>query len=145
MTLWSLLVLLLLVPWLLRVVQRAVRRRRAADGSLEPAWAELLASARDLGIPVEDGESPRAQEALIAGALGDDEGARSVLRGLREGVERVRYAPVPAEQDAGWRAASTVVAGLRASVGTGARLTAAVAPRSVLPGLARTRRPRSDL
>ncbi|ROS29410.1 transglutaminase superfamily protein [Rathayibacter sp. PhB127] len=144
-TLWSLLVLLLLVPWLLRVVQRAVRRRRAADGSLEPAWAELVASARDLGVPVEDGESPRAQEALIADALGEDEGARSALRELRQGVERVRYAPVVAEQSAGWRAATTVVAGLRSSVGTGRRLSAAVAPRSVLPGLARARRPRSDL
>lgn len=144
-TLWSLLLLLLLVPWLVRVVQRALRRRRAADGALEPAWAELLASARDLGVPVEEGESPRAQEALISAALGEDEGARSALRRLREGVERVRFAPGAAEQAAGWSAASAVVAGLRSSAWIGARLTAAVAPRSVLPGLARAGRPRSDL
>ncbi|QHC59237.1 DUF3488 and transglutaminase-like domain-containing protein [Rathayibacter sp. VKM Ac-2760] len=143
-TLWTLLLLLLLVPWLARVVQRALRRRRAADGALEPAWAELLASARDLGVPVDEAESPRAQEALIRDALEDEE-ARSALRTLREGVERVRYAPVPAEDAAGWRAAATVVAGLRAAAGTGRRLTAAIAPRSVLGALTRVRRPRSDL
>lgn len=144
-TAWVLLVLLLLVPWLLRVVQRAVRRRRAADGSIEPAWAEVLASARDLGVPVDAVASPRAQEAEMAGALGGDDEAREVLRRLRDGVERTRYAPVAATSAPSWESSSRVVAALRAAAGGPRRALASVLPRSALGALPGVGRPRSDL
>ncbi|QHC67003.1 hypothetical protein GSU68_10815 [Rathayibacter sp. VKM Ac-2759] len=129
-TAWVLLLLVLLVPWLLRVVQRALRRRSAAGGSTEAAWTELLASARDLGIPVESTATPRSQEALIASSLGSDE-ARADLRTLRQTLERVRYAPVAAGSGSSWDASTRVVAELRAEAGVPRRVFAAVLPRSV--------------
>lgn len=144
-TAWLLLVLLLLVPWLVRAVQRAVRRRRAADGSIEPAWAEVLASARDLGVPVDSSASPRSQEAEIAAVLDGDGEAREALRGLRDGVERTRYAPIAAATTPVWDASSRVVAALRAAAGTPRRAFAAVLPRSALGAVPGVRRPRSDL
>ncbi|MBO0982388.1 DUF3488 and transglutaminase-like domain-containing protein [Rathayibacter sp. SD072] len=144
-TAWVLLLLLLLVPWLLRVVQRSLRRRAAGAGSAEAAWAEVLASARDLGVPVEETDSPRAQEALIGGSLGDDSDARRALGGLRDTVERARYAPVPAAEASGWTAGARVVRALRAAAGTPRRTFAAVLPRSALGAFSRVRRPRVDL
>lgn len=141
-TLWLLLLLVLLVPWLVRFVQRSLRRRAARAGSSEAAWAELLASARDLGIPVEAGESPRAQEARIAPEV--DAAARESLRRLRERIERRRYAPQSTEAES-WDAAAAVVAALRASAGGGRRAFAALVPRSALDPLARPGRRRSDL
>ncbi|MWV60471.1 transglutaminase family protein [Rathayibacter sp. VKM Ac-2754] len=128
-TAWVLLLLLLLVPWLLRVVQRSLRRRAAARGSTEAAWTELLASARDLGIPVEATATPRAQEALIASAVGSGE-AREALRGLRQTLERVRYAPVASDAGSSWAASAQVVSALRAEAGVPRRVLAAVLPRS---------------
>ncbi|MWV50314.1 hypothetical protein GRS96_13655 [Rathayibacter sp. VKM Ac-2803] len=128
-TAWVLLLLLLLVPWLLRVVQRSLRRRAAARGSTEAAWTELLASARDLGIPVEATATPRAQEALIASAVGSGE-AREALRGLRQTLERVRYAPVASDAGSSWAASAHVVSALRAEAGVPRRVLAAVLPRS---------------
>lgn len=141
-TLWVLLLLVLLVPWLLRVLQRTLRRRAARAGSSEAAWAELLASARDLGIPVESGESPRAQEAHIACEL--DDVSRESLRGLRERIERRRYAPQATEVES-WDTAAAVVAALRGSAGPRRRILAALVPRSALDPLARFGRRRSDL
>nr|WP_272914908.1 DUF3488 and transglutaminase-like domain-containing protein [Rathayibacter iranicus] len=141
-TLWVLLLLVLLVPWLLRVLQRTLRRRAARAGSSEAAWAELLASARDLGIPVESGESPRAQEAHIAPEL--NAAARESLCRLRERIERRRYAPQSTEAES-WDAAAAVVAALRGSAGPGRRTFAALVPRSALDPLARFGRRRSDL
>ncbi|PPH11126.1 hypothetical protein C5C71_07865 [Rathayibacter sp. AY1C1] len=141
-TLWVLLLLLVLVPWLMRAVQRALRRRSARSGSVEAAWAELLATARDLGVPVEGTESPRAQEARMAPAL--DPGAAARLQGLRERVERRRYSPSASESEA-WDDATAVAAALRGSAGAGRRVLASVVPRSALDPVARLARPRSDL
>ncbi|KQQ00833.1 MULTISPECIES: transglutaminase family protein [unclassified Rathayibacter] len=140
-TAWVLLLLVLLVPWLLRVVQRALRRRAAEGGSTEAAWTELLASARDLGVPVETTATPRAQEALIAASLGGDE-AREALRGLRRTLEHVRYAPFAAEAVSSWDASTRVVASLRTEVGVPRRVFAAVLPRSAFTP---QRRPTSAL
>jgi len=144
-TAWVLLLLLLLVPWLLRLVQRSIRRRAAATGSAEAAWAEVLASARDLGVPVEETDSPRAQEALLRDALGEDAAARNDLSLLRDTVERARYAPVPASETAGWAAGARVVRALRIAAGAPRRAFAAVLPRSALGAFSRVGRPSSDL
>ncbi|MBF4503941.1 MULTISPECIES: DUF3488 and transglutaminase-like domain-containing protein [unclassified Rathayibacter] len=141
---WLVLLLLVLVPWLLRAVQRGLRRRRASAGSIEAAWAELLAGARDLGLPVDAGSSLRAQEALLAESLGGRQGTLATLRGLRERVERRRYAPV-SSAETGWEAGARVLAELRSAAGVPRRLLATVAPRSALESLAPVGRPRSDL
>lgn len=142
---WFLLLPLLLVPWLIRALQRGLRRRRAGDGSVEAGWEELLASARDLGMAVDEAATPRVQEAALAPVVEDDQEARGALRSLREGVERSRYSPAAASGAASWEAAALVVAALHARSGAGARALATVLPRSVPSALARVARPRSDL
>lgn len=138
-TAWILLAFLFLVPWLLRANQRAGRRRAATRGSTESAWAELLASARDLGIPVERSGTPRAQERALMEALGRDEQAVSALQGLRWRLEQVRYAPVASGDKTTWAATSRVVAALHASAGIPRRLLATVLPRSAAEALTRIR------
>ncbi|QHC68764.1 hypothetical protein GSU68_18855 (plasmid) [Rathayibacter sp. VKM Ac-2759] len=142
---WVLLALLLLAPWLLRIDQRAARRRAAAAGSTEAAWSEVLASARDLDVPVKEHSTLRVQEGFVADAIKGDEQARDELRRLRRALERVRYAPEADDGCTTWEAASRVVAALRADAGVRHRLFAAFVPRSTLGMLTRIRRPRTDL
>lgn len=142
---WILLALLLLAPWLLRIGQRAARRRAAAAGSTEAAWSEVLASARDLDVPVKEHSTLRVQEGFVADAIKGDEQARDELRRLRRALERVRYAPEADDGGTTWEAASRVVAALRADAGVRHRLFAAFVPRSTLGMLTRIRRPRTDL
>ena len=66
------LVLLLLLP-------STVRRRqgvRRLTGSPEPAWAELEATARDLGVPWPSGRSPRQTRDRLVDQLGSDPSRR---------------------------------------------------------------------
>ncbi|WP_165909231.1 MULTISPECIES: DUF3488 and transglutaminase-like domain-containing protein [unclassified Rathayibacter] len=142
---WVLLALLLLAPWLLRIGQRAARRRAAAAGSTEAAWSEVLASARDLDVPVKEHSTLRVQEGFVADAIKGDEQARDELRRLRRALERVRYAPEADDGGTTWEAASRVVAALQADAGVRHRLFAAFVPRSTLGMLTRIRRPRTDL
>lgn len=141
---WLLLLPLFLVPWLLRVVQRASRRNAAAAGSSEAAWSELLASARDLGVRIDDRSTPRAQEALIADAGVEGMQAREALRTLRRIIERARYAPRTEDHASTWSLASRVIAVMRADAGVQRRLLAAVVPHSVFGTFAKRWRPQAE-
>lgn len=88
---------LALLPALVRRQQAWARRRRIRRGR-EPAtaaWAELVASARDLGVPTPAGVTPRAFAAALAArpAFADDVGgdAGGALSVLRDAVEHERY------------------------------------------------------
>jgi transglutaminase-like putative cysteine protease len=140
-------VLLLLLP-------RTVRRRQSArrlTGAPEPAWAELEATARDLGVPWPSGRSPRETRNLLVDHLGsthpDDQVERprrgadvapdgvAALDRLVLAVERLRYSQ---GRDAGDPAAvaadtRTVLASLRGGADERARRRAAWWPASVLP------------
>ncbi len=79
------------------VVRRAQRRRRlAADDPIhlaEGAWAELRATALDLGLTWPDERSPREQARSVVGQVGAENVEVSSLEGLLVQVERARYGP----------------------------------------------------
>ncbi len=140
-------VLLLLLP-------RTVRRRQSArrlTGSPEPAWAELEATARDLGVPWPSGRSPRQTRDRLVDQLGsthpDDQVERprrgadaspdgvAALDRLVLSLERLRYSRA---QDAGEAEAvvadtRTVLSALHGGADERARRRARWWPASVLP------------
>lgn len=80
------------------VVRRAQRRRRlAADDPVhlaEGAWAELRATALDLGLTWPDERSPREQARTVVGQVASPENEPvASLEGLLVEVERGRYGP----------------------------------------------------
>jgi len=132
----------------------AVRRRqtvRRLSGSAEPAWAEIEATARDLGVPWPSGRSPRQTRDRLVDRLGsthaDDradhaprgadvspEGAAALDR-LVLAVERLRYSRGRDAGDPETVVADTrtVVAALQAGADDRARRRARWWPASVLP------------
>jgi transglutaminase-like putative cysteine protease len=118
------------VPFLLRTALRARRlallrdRRRGA----RPAWDELVATARDLGIDLASGETPRAFAARLAPTA-----PAAALDALLRGIERDFYGaggdPAALGPDL-----VEVTAALRVKAAPAARLLAAVAPRSLVGG-----------
>jgi transglutaminase-like putative cysteine protease len=82
-----------LVPAVRRVLRR--RRRLSASASVEDAWSELRDSARDLGVPWSDADTPRqAAAAVISRQSLMGEAAQATTR-LARATEQVRYAPAP--------------------------------------------------
>jgi hypothetical protein len=142
----------------LLMLPRTVRRRqsvRRLTGAPEPAWAELEATARDLGVPWPVGRSPRETRNLLVDHLGsthpDDQVERprrgpdvapdgvAALDRLVLALERLRYSQ---GRDAGDPAAvaadtRTVLASLWGGADERARRRAAWWPASVLPWLRR--------
>ncbi|GAA1941822.1 transglutaminase family protein [Nocardioides marmoribigeumensis] len=136
-----------------RGVREAARRRRVAgeDGAalVEGAWAELRATALDLGLGWDDRVTVRVRAAALAqvlrrGAVGGrrtsadavvaEPVARESLDALVELVERSRFAARPATSEQGHEAvvAGGVVAeALRQRVPERTRLQATWLPRSV--------------
>ncbi|MGC0414837.1 transglutaminaseTgpA domain-containing protein [Embleya sp. AB8] len=157
-------VLLVVAPMLVRV---RIRRRRlvaltrdtAADvdpqdraGPVLGGWAEVLDTARDLGHPAPDAETPRqAAERLLAVLaeqtapdgepveVGDAvRAAREALPRLALATERLLYAATPPVREVGLGAdVRAVRKGLLAQAGRGRRLRARLLP----PSLRRRGRP----
>ena len=149
--------LLLLSP---RLARRTAGRRRL-QGEVEPAWAEIRATAIDLGLPWPDHRSPRETRALLLPWLGSADPAEArrrpvlgpdaapeavaALDRLVARQERERYArpdrgrgPATHPDPAVARDAGTVVASLRGGASDRAVRRATWWPASVLPW--RTRR-----
>ncbi len=142
-----LVVALLLLP---RLVRRRQSRHRLR-GAPEPAWQELEATARDLGVPWPTGRSPRQTRNRLVDHLGPTSPHDQLERPPRgpeaspDGVaaldrlvlalERLRYSRGRDAGDAeGVRHdARTVVAALRGGVDDRARRRARWWPASVLP------------
>ncbi|MBV9830468.1 MAG: transglutaminase domain-containing protein [Marmoricola sp.] len=108
-----LLVLVLLTPATARSVQR--RRRLHRDDAVhlaEGAWAELGATAHDLGLDWPEQRSPREQARRMSAQVEADPDDLASLEGLLTDVERGRYAPSGAvatvEPEARERTLSTV-------------------------------------
>jgi transglutaminase-like putative cysteine protease len=87
------LVLLLLSPGTMRGLQRR-RRLRGGDPAhlAEGAWAELGATARDLGLDWPEQRSPREQARRVSAQVGAGEDDSASLEDLLVDVERGRYA-----------------------------------------------------
>ncbi|MDX2376877.1 DUF3488 and transglutaminase-like domain-containing protein [Microbacterium sp. LRZ72] len=120
------------VPGLWRLVRRREREREAADGDAAAAWSEIVDTALDLGVAVAPGESARALGSrLIAEHGAPPGGTREVVAA----IERTSYAR-PAQRGAGDAGLDEAVAevrrGLLAAADRRSRVTAALAPRSLL-------------
>ena len=110
-------------PWLVRRFQR---RRRLAPGSpvhlAEGAWAELRATALDLGLDWPEERSPREQARRMVDQVQADDGDLSSLEVLLRRVEQGRYARAggvaTAEADARESTVETVDAWRRVMVGS---------------------------
>ncbi|MFE2872630.1 transglutaminaseTgpA domain-containing protein [Embleya sp. NPDC059259] len=135
----------------------ALTRNVAADGAdTEPGdragpvlggWAEVLDTARDLGHPAPDGETPRqaAQRLLLVlaerSAAADDAAnpesaallaAREALPRVALATERLLYAQTPPTREAGLgEDVRAIRKGLLARAGRGARLRATLLPSSL--------------
>jgi len=166
----TLLVLLLAAAALYgpRAVRRRDRQHRFASPDPDQAWAELRATARDLGVPWADGRSPREVSVVLVEHLGDPAtdperrperprtgpevapGATDALDRIVRRVEHARYArpgavAVLERTDADTETdislatdAALVVAALEAGVTPRARRRAAWVPRSVWQRLRRS-------
>ena len=141
---------LLLAP---RGLREAARRRRSAgeDGGalVEGAWAELRATALDLGLGWDDRvtvrtlarslaqvlrRGPAASRRTSAGEVVDETVARTALDALVLAVERSRFSATPPTADQGREAAlaaGVVADALRQRVSERTRLRATWVPRSV--------------
>ncbi|MDQ4214362.1 DUF3488 and transglutaminase-like domain-containing protein [Microbacterium capsulatum] len=130
--LWTILaaVVVLLVPAIVRRVQRAVRMSRAGRGDAIAAWTELRATLQDLGLPAPESESPRRRGVRLVRERGVDAEAVAALVGA---VERSSYAP-PGEPVAGdlRRPLAGIRAELRRGMPARNRIGAVLAPRSLL-------------
>ncbi|MFB7915049.1 DUF3488 and DUF4129 domain-containing transglutaminase family protein [Streptomyces sp. NPDC056061] len=128
-----------LLPAFWRLRQRS-RRLRVAAGRTSAdvaartlaAWQEVTDTAWDHGIEPDDSLTPRgtAERVVRHGRLGPD--AAEAVHCLAGAVEQVLYAPEPRPGSGLAEDVETVRAGLRASAGRGARIRAALAPRSAV-------------
>lgn len=119
---------LLLLPALVRLVERRLRLRRAARGDAAAAWAELRDTLIDLRIAVSDADSPRMRAAGLVRDAGADEAA---LGRLIAAVERANYARASAAEDDLGAPLQSVLASLRAHVDGSTRARALLLPRSL--------------
>ncbi|MBD8141911.1 hypothetical protein IFT36_15305, partial [Frigoribacterium sp. CFBP 13605] len=136
---------------------RAGRRRRRLSASPPDlalhAWREVVDTARDLGVPVTAAMTPPAVADLLAqrlAVLGDGAAAttshapstgrtatareaRAASVALLDALQAERFGAEPAARQV-QADARRVIAGLRASSSVGQRLTATIAPRSLVRG-----------
>ncbi|WP_292788282.1 MULTISPECIES: DUF3488 and transglutaminase-like domain-containing protein [unclassified Microbacterium] len=121
-------VIVLLLPAVVRLLERRLRMRRAAHGDAAAAWAELRDTLIDLRIPVSDAESPRLRAAGLVREAGADEVA---LGRLVRAVERANYARSSAAADDLAVPLRAVLVSLRPHVAGGTRAEALLLPRSL--------------
>lgn len=121
-------VVLLLLPALIRLVERRIRVDRARRGDSAAAWAELRDTLIDLQLPVSDADTPRVR---AAGLVRESAVDAAAMRRLTDAVEQANYArsgDAPADLAAPLR---EVLAQLHRSVDGPSRVRAALVPRSL--------------
>jgi len=123
----------LLIPAMIRRVQTARRRAAAGRGDAVAAWSELRATLQDLGLPASSAESPRGRGARLVRERGADPADMDVLV---RAIERSSYARAGSGSapDVGdlRPPLDAIRAQLREHVSRRDRLTAVLAPRSLL-------------
>lgn len=129
-------IVVVLLPFGLRMLRLSVLRRRARSGAVGAAWRIVQETAIDLGAAVPGSETPRAFGARLVAELGAPADA---IGDLVAAVERANYArsapapaPAPADAEAALADAERVRAGLLASAGGPARVVALLLPRSLV-------------
>ncbi|MEV6839501.1 DUF3488 and transglutaminase-like domain-containing protein [Streptomyces sp. NPDC051133] len=125
-----------LSPLLWRARTRSVRLggyARTEAGAVAhtlAAWQELTDSAWDHGIVPDESLTPRGAAARIVRLGRLDPEAGAAVHRVADAVEQVLYAPRPRPAAGAAADVHRVTVGLRAAVGTGARLRALFLPRS---------------
>jgi hypothetical protein len=129
-----------------RLVRAAVRRRRYAGdgprGGAEGAWAEVRATALDLGRLWADGITLRRQARMLVPAMGAE--PLESLESLVLLVERSRYSRSglsPDETDEARELSNSVTAAMTAAADGRTRRRATWFPRSLVGGTRTRRRP----
>ncbi|HWB66910.1 MAG TPA: DUF3488 and transglutaminase-like domain-containing protein [Mycobacteriales bacterium] len=131
----GLVVIALIGPGLSRLVVRRRRRRRMRDpvtGSAA-AWAELRASALDVGLSWDEGRSPRELAHQVGAALAATAGSGDALARICRREEQSRYAAAapPADGSVG-RDLDLIRRALRGRQSRWGRIRAVLLPRSVV-------------
>jgi len=132
----ALLILLLAVPGVVRALRRRGRLRGLEEGGPAVlAWAEITDTTRDVGLPLDPAETPRAFAARLASDW--PPGARADLNALVLDVEHATFGPAATLPTGADLAAltRTILREIEAGLAPGARLLARVLPRSLLTGL----------
>ena len=138
--LWAALVvfgvlILLLIPAMVRGVQRAIRLRRLARGAplVSTGWRELMQSATDLAIGVSGTATPRDAAGVIAASAGLGVDDQAVLDRVLARVERESFSR-EAPSGAGIERANQVrriLQSMRSATGWRTRIAATIAPSSI--------------
>jgi Domain of unknown function (DUF4129) len=104
----------------------------AARHDAHNAWAELLDTMVDFGVPVDASESPRATAERLHGLNQLAPNGRAEARVLARAEERARYARTPIRADRLNEAVRTTRAAFAERATRSERFMATVFPRSVL-------------
>ncbi|WP_341947821.1 DUF3488 and transglutaminase-like domain-containing protein [Microbacterium sp. LWH11-1.2] len=121
-------IVLLLLPALIRRIERVLRLRRAARGDAAAVWAELRDTLIDLQLPVSDADTPRMRAAdLIRDSAVDPE----AMSRLTDAVERANYARTGAAPIDLAAPLGVVLGRLRRSVDRPTQVRALLLPRSL--------------
>lgn len=118
----------LLLPALIRLVERRIRLSRARRGDSAAAWAEVRDTLIDLQIPVSDADTPRVR---AAGLVAQHQVPAEAMRQLTDAVERSNYARADGRTDDLAEPVEDVLTGLRRSADRRTRVQAVVLPRSL--------------
>jgi transglutaminase-like putative cysteine protease len=121
-------VVLLLLPALIRLVERRIRLNRARRGDPAAAWAELRDTLIDLQLPVSDADTPRVR---AAGLVQRNGVGAEAMRGLTDAVERSNYARSGEATDDLAAPLGEVLGSLRQSADRATRVRAVLMPRSL--------------
>ncbi|MDQ0728588.1 DUF3488 and transglutaminase-like domain-containing protein [Microbacterium sp. W4I20] len=121
-------VLLLLLPALIRRVERLIRLRRARAGDPAAAWAELRDTLLDLRLPMSDADTPRERGADL---VRENDVDAAAMRRLTDAVERANYARAGADAADLAEPLRVVLARLHRSVDRPGRVRALLLPRSL--------------
>ncbi|MCE0510292.1 DUF3488 and transglutaminase-like domain-containing protein [Microbacterium sp. KKR3/1] len=121
-------VALLLVPALIRIIERRRRFTQARRGDPAAAWAELRDTLIDLQLPVSDADTPRVRAASL---VRDRRVDAETMRRLTHAVEQTNYARSAELQTDLTEPLSEVLQALRRSVDGPTRVRATLLPRSL--------------
>ena len=120
--------LVLLLPALIRRIERVLRLRRARQGDAAAVWAELRDTLQDLQLPVSDADTPRTRAADL---IRDSRVDPDAMSQLTDAVERANYARTGGEPVDLAVPLAVVLGRLRRSVDRPTQVSALLLPRSL--------------